>query len=187
MAAGTGPLAVDTVRAFAGRPAADTGSSSISASSSGDSGSVTTSSSGSSRPSASRIETRPGPEMRGARRSVSGFAPTGSRSGRDSRNSRTASMMRETGVPVKIRRPSVANPEQTMPEPTGDSTRDRGWAASAPTSPAEPASASCGSKTPGLPRRSETNPRTPSTRTTNPIDMRTRSSAATSRSRTTPQ
>ena len=96
-------------------------------------------------------------------------------------------MIRETGVPVKIRRPSVAKPEQTMPEPIGDSTRESGWAASAPTSPADAASTACGSKTPGLPRRSETSPRVPNTRTTNPMDIRTRSSDATSRRRTTPQ
>ena len=86
-----------------------------------------------SRPSASRIESRPA--WRGARPIVGVSVrrrPDGSRSGRDSRNSRTDSMMRETGVPVKISSPSVANPRQTMPEPIGESTRDSGWAASAP-------------------------------------------------------
>ncbi len=81
----------------------------------------------------------------------------------------------------------MAEPVQTMPEPIGDSTRESGWAAIAPTSPADAASTGCGSKTPGLPRSSETIPRVADTRTTNPMDIRTRSSDATSRRRTTPQ
>ncbi len=187
-----GPLAVETVRAFVGRVAAGSGSSSGSnatSSASDGSGRTTTSSSGTSRPSASRIERRPGLARRGARSSASSSAatPTGSRSGRESRNSRIDSMMRDTGVPVKISRPSVANPRQTMPAPIGESTRDNGWAASAPASPAAGARTECGSKTPGLSRNSETSPRTPNTSTRNPMHIRTRSSTATSRSRTTPQ
>ena len=133
------------------------------------------------------METLPGLAGREARTSASGFAATGSRSERESRNSWTAWMMRETGVPVKISSPSVAAPAQTMPEPIGDTSRDSGWAANAPMSPAAAASTSYGSKTPGLPRNSDTSPRMPSTRIMNPMTMRTRSSAATSRSRTTPQ
>ena len=96
-------------------------------------------------------------------------------------------MMRETGVPVKINSPSVANPRHTMPAPIGESTRDSGWAASAPAKPAAGARTECGSKTPGLSRKSEISPRTPNTSTRNPMHIRTRSSTATSRSRTTPQ
>ena len=93
---------METVRAFAGRAA---GSGSSSGSTSADSGSSTTSSPATSRPSASRIETLAALPARGARTSASSFAATGSRSERESRNSWTAWMMRETGVPVKIKQP----------------------------------------------------------------------------------
>ena len=148
------------------------------------------SSSGTSRPSASRIESRPGLARRGARSSSgsSAVAPTGSRSGRDSRNSRIDSMMRETGVPVKIKSPSVANPRQTMPG--ADRREHAGRAGGQPARPPDPPRArgrSAVRRRRGCPRKSEISPRTPNTSTRNPMHIRTRSSTATSRSRTTPQ
>ena len=75
-----------------------------------------------------------------------------------------------------------------MPAPTAEITRESGYAASAPTSPpasARPFSffvASYPAKGLGFPRASERMPSSPIVMTVKPMNIRTRSSGATSRS-----
>ena len=155
---------------------------------------TTTSSPGSTRPSASRSrDAAPAWRGAGARsgcRSVApAVAPTRVPLRGASRKSRMRLEIREIGVPVKISRPSTTSPRHTMPAPIGGEHARRAGTRRArrrrrrraPRRRSRRADAGV------APEEREQSERRRGPGRTKPMNMRTRSSRAVSRSRTTPQ
>ncbi len=97
------------------------------------------------------------------------------------------SQIAESGVPVKIRRPSSTAPPHTIATPIPETSLPSGHEASAPVIPAAPLRRSYPPNGRGFPCHSEIRASTPTAAIANPMNIRNRSCSAAPRSRTSPQ